>query len=100
MEELATYINGQSDEMLTASVDEEGQLQIFIEENKVVGAVNFSGGLAASLGMVSGNGDLVTAADLDVSDAGGAQMAVGVVDSAMRYIDSQRADLGAKQKPS
>ena len=97
MEELATYINGQSDEMLTASVDEEGQLQIFIEENKVVGAVNFSGGLAASLGMVSGNGDLVTAADLDVSDAGGAQMAVGVVDSAMRYIDSQRADLGAKQ---
>ena len=97
VEELATYINGQSDEMLTASVDEEGQLQIFIEENKVVGAVNFSGGLAASLGMVSGNGDLVTAADLDVSDAGGAQMAVGVVDSAMRYIDSQRADLGAKQ---
>jgi Flagellin and related hook-associated proteins len=97
VEELASYINGQSDEMLTASVDEEGHLQIFIEENKVVGAVNFSGGLAASLGMVSGNGDLVTAADLDVSDVGGAQMAVGVVDSAMRYIDSQRADLGAKQ---
>ncbi|NUY56274.1 flagellin [Salinivibrio sp. EAGSL] len=97
VEELASYINGQSDEMLTASVDEEGQLQIFIEENKVAGAVNFSGGLAASLGMVSGNGDLVTAADLDVSDVGGAQMAVGVVDSAMRYIDSQRADLGAKQ---
>lgn len=97
VEELASYINGQSDEMLTASVDEDGHLQIFIEENKVVGAVNFSGGLAASLGMVSGNGDLVTAADLDVSDVGGAQMAVGVVDSAMRYIDSQRADLGAKQ---
>lgn len=97
VEELASYINGQSDEMLTASVDEEGQLQIFIEENKVAGAVNFSGGLAASLGMVSGNGDLVTAADLDVSDVGGAQMAVGVVDAAMRYIDSQRADLGAKQ---
>ncbi|OOE70028.1 flagellin [Salinivibrio sp. IB282] len=97
VEELASYINGQSDEMLTASVDEEGQLQIFIEEHKVEGAVNFGGGLATSLGMVSGNGDLVTAADLDVSDVGGAQMAVGVIDSAMRYIDSQRADLGAKQ---
>ncbi|OOE89780.1 flagellin [Salinivibrio sharmensis] len=97
VEELASYINGQSGEMLTASVDEEGQLQVFIEEHKVEGAVTFGGGLATSLGMVSGNGDLVTAADLDVSDVGGAQMAVGVIDSAMRYIDSQRADLGAKQ---
>ncbi|WBA14206.1 flagellin [Salinivibrio proteolyticus] len=97
VEELASYINGQSDEMLTASVDEEGQLQIFIEEPKVEGTVTFGGGLATSLGLVSGNGDLITTKDIDVSDVGGAQMAVGVIDSAMRYIDSQRADLGAKQ---
>ncbi|OOF28541.1 flagellin [Salinivibrio sp. IB872] len=97
VEELASYINGQSDEMLTASVDEEGQLQIFIEEPKVEGTVTFGGGLATSLGLVAGNGDLITTKDIDVSDVGGAQMAVGVIDSAMRYIDSQRADLGAKQ---
>ncbi|ODP95943.1 MULTISPECIES: flagellin [Salinivibrio] len=97
VEELASYINGQSDEMLTASVDEQGQLQVFMQEPDVQGAVTFSGGLAASLGLASGNGDLVSTADVDVSDVGGAQMAVGVIDSAMRYIDSQRADLGAKQ---
>lgn len=97
IEEVATYINGQSDEMVTASVDEAGQLQIFIAEEKLSGNVTFGGGLATSLGLVTGAGAATTTQDIDVSDAGGAQMAVGIIDSAMQYIDSQRADLGAKQ---
>ncbi|CZF77141.1 flagellin [Grimontia marina] len=97
IEEVATYINGQSDEMVTASVDEAGQLQIFIAEEKLSGNVTFGGGLSASLGLVTGAGAGATTQDIDVSDAGGAQMAVGIIDSAMQYIDSQRADLGAKQ---
>ncbi|WP_325891962.1 flagellin [Grimontia sp. NTOU-MAR1] len=97
IEEVATYINGQSDEMVTASVDEAGQLQIFIAEEKLSGNVTFGGGLSASLGLVTGAGTSATTQDIDVSDAGGAQMAVGIIDSAMQYIDSQRADLGAKQ---
>ncbi|KKD62146.1 flagellin [Grimontia sp. AD028] len=97
IEEVATYINGQSDEMVTASVDEAGQLQVFIAEEKLSGNVTFGGGLATSLGLVTGAGAATTTQDIDVSDAGGAQMAVGIIDSAMQYIDSQRADLGAKQ---
>ncbi|EOD80200.1 Flagellin protein FlaC [Grimontia indica] len=97
IEEVATYINGQSDEMVTASVDEAGQLQIFVAEEKLSGNVTFGGGLATSLGLVTGAGAATTTQDIDVSDAGGAQMAVGIIDSAMQYIDSQRADLGAKQ---
>ncbi|KXF81295.1 flagellin [Enterovibrio coralii] len=97
IEELATYINGQSDEEVTASVNEDGQLQVFVAENRLAGNVTFTGALATSLGIASGAGAGVTAQDLDVSSVGGAQMAVGVIDSAMQYIDSQRADLGAKQ---
>ncbi|SKA48456.1 flagellin [Enterovibrio nigricans] len=97
IEELATYINGQSDEEVTASVTEDGQLQVFVAENRLASNVTFSGALATSLGIVSGAGADVTAQDINVSDVGGAQMAVGVIDSAMQYIDSQRADLGAKQ---
>ncbi|WP_028024766.1 flagellin [Enterovibrio calviensis] len=97
IEEVATFINGQSDESVSASVDGNGQLQIFIAEQKLEGSITFGGGLAASLGLVTGAGAAITSQDIDVSDVGGAQMAVGIIDSAMQYIDSQRADLGAKQ---
>ncbi len=38
-----------------------------------------------------------TVKDIDVRSVGGAQNAVGIIDSALKYVDSQRADLGAKQ---
>ncbi|WP_407331083.1 flagellin [Enterovibrio sp. 27052020O] len=97
IEEVATFINGQSDEMVTASVDDDGQLQIFVAEEKLQGNVTFGGALATSLGLLTGPGAAITTQDIDVSDVGGAQMSVGIIDSAMQYIDSQRADLGAKQ---
>ncbi|ATF09156.1 Flagellin protein FlaC [Candidatus Enterovibrio altilux] len=97
IEEVATFINGQSDEMITASVDDDGQLQIFIAGKKLAGNVTFGGSLATSLGLATSTGNAVTAKDIDVSNVGSAQMAVGIVDSAIEYIDSQRAAIGAKQ---
>ncbi|TOI61064.1 flagellin hook IN motif-containing protein, partial [Vibrio parahaemolyticus] len=50
IEELATYINGQTD-LVKASVDQDGKLQIFAGNNKVEGEVSFSGGLSGELGL-------------------------------------------------
>ena len=47
IEEVATYINGQT-ELVSASVDGEGKLQIFAGTDKVQGDVTFSGGLAVT----------------------------------------------------
>ena len=96
IEELATYINGQAP-YLKASVSDDGFLQVFLPEDKLDGNVTFGGTLATDLGLTSGAGVLTTAQDIDVRTVAGAQNAVSVVDSALRYIDSQRADLGAKQ---
>ncbi|EGU31992.1 flagellin [Vibrio scophthalmi] len=96
IEELATYLNGQS-QKLNASVDENGQLQIFVPNRHLEGNVEFGGGLAGELGLASGPGTAATVQSIDVTTVGGAQNAVGIVDSALQYVDSQRADLGAKQ---
>ncbi|NIY84498.1 flagellin [Vibrio hepatarius] len=96
IEELATYINGQTDK-LKASVDQEGKLQIFAAEPNLEGNLAISGGLATELGLTGGAGTQTTVQSIDVRDVGGAQNAVAIVDAALRYVDSQRADLGAKQ---
>jgi len=95
IEELATYINGQTDHQVTASVDEDGKLQVFAGNNKVKGDVSFSGGLAGELGM--GEGKKETVSNIDVTTVGGSQQAVAVIDSALKYVDSHRAELGAFQ---
>lgn len=94
IEELATYINGQTD-MVKASVNEDGQLQVFTDNNKVSGPISFSGGLAGELGM--GDGQQVTVDNIDVTSVGGAQESVAIVDAALKYVDSHRAELGAFQ---
>ncbi|MDB1124568.1 flagellin [Vibrio algarum] len=94
IEELATYINGQQSDV-SASVDEEGRLQIFAGNNSVDGEVAFSGSLAGELGM--GPATAVTVDTIDVTSVGGAQEAVSVVDAAMKYVDSHRSELGAFQ---
>ncbi|MDN3609367.1 flagellin [Vibrio ostreicida] len=96
IEELATYINGQTQD-LQASVDEEGKLQIFVAQPNLEGNLNISGGLATELGLNGGSGVNTTVQTIDVTTVGGAQNAVGIVDAALKYVDSQRADLGAKQ---
>lgn len=94
IEELATYINGQTDKV-TASVDEEGRLQVFAGTNKVEGPVSFAGGLAGELSM--GAGKAVTVDTIDVTSVGGSQESVAVLDSALKYVDAHRAELGAFQ---
>ncbi|EEX91692.1 flagellin [Vibrio orientalis CIP 102891 = ATCC 33934] len=94
IEELATYINGQTD-MVKASVNEDGQLQVFAGADKVDGAVSFSGGLAGELSM--GAATNVTVDTIDVTSVGGAQESVGIIDAALKNVDSHRAELGAFQ---
>ncbi|GIB42339.1 flagellin core protein A [Vibrio cholerae] len=96
IEELATYINGQTD-LFKASVDQEGKLQIFVAEPNIQGNFNISGGLATELGLNGGPGVKTTVQDIDITSVGGSQNAVGIIDAALKYVDSQRADLGAKQ---
>ncbi|CAH1587959.1 flagellin [Vibrio rotiferianus] len=95
IEELATYINGQSD-LINASVGEDGNLQIFVAEPNVKGDISISGGLASDLGF-TGEPIATTVQDIDMTSVQGSQNAIGVLDAALKYVDSQRADLGAKQ---
>ncbi|WP_104399155.1 flagellin [Vibrio penaeicida] len=96
IEELATYINGQSD-MINASVSENGQMQVFVAEPHLEGDLTISGTLAGEVGLTGGPGLQTTVQDLDLRTVAGSQNAISVVDAALKYIDSQRADLGAKQ---
>ncbi|HCE1931257.1 TPA: flagellin [Vibrio parahaemolyticus] len=94
IEELATYINGQTDKVM-ASVNEKGQLQIFMAGEETAGTISFSGDLASELGMSLKGYDAVN--NLNITTVGGAQQAVAVLDTAMKFVDSQRAELGAYQ---
>ncbi|MGY2573190.1 flagellin [Vibrio sp. C8] len=96
IEEVATYINGQTD-VFKASVDEDGKLQIFIAEPDMAQDFNIGGSLAGELGLSTESGRYTTVQDIDVTTVGGSQNAVGIIDAALKYVDSQRADLGAKQ---
>ncbi|EJE4534271.1 flagellin [Vibrio parahaemolyticus] len=94
IEELATYINGQTDKV-TASVNEKGQLQIFMAGEETAGTISFSGDLASELEMSLKGYDAVN--NLNITTVGGVQQAVAVLDTAMKFVDSQRAELGAYQ---
>ncbi|MEF1282231.1 flagellin, partial [Vibrio fortis] len=94
IEQLATYINGQTDQV-SASVNEDGQLQIYMAGEQTSGTISFSGSLADELSMSSGRYESVN--DIDVTSAGGAQRAVSILDTAMKYVDSHRSELGAMQ---
>ncbi|WP_373959183.1 flagellin [Vibrio gigantis] len=94
IEELATYINGQTD-LVSASVNDDGQLQIYMSGEDTSGTISFSGSLASELSMSAGYYESVD--DINVTDVGGAQRAVSILDTAMKYVDSHRSELGAMQ---
>lgn len=96
IEELATYINGQTD-TVKASVSEDGKLQVFAGNDKLDGEVAFGGSLAGELGLGSAEGKAVTVNSIDVTSVGGAQESVAIIDSALKFVDSHRAELGAFQ---
>ncbi|TCV18999.1 flagellin [Vibrio crassostreae] len=94
IEELATYINGQTD-LVSASVNDDGQLQIYMSGEDTAGTISFSGSLASEFSMSAGYYESVD--DINVTDVGGAQRAVSILDTAMKYVDSHRSELGAMQ---
>ncbi|MDN3609377.1 flagellin [Vibrio ostreicida] len=94
IEEVATYINGQTD-MIKASVGDDGNLQLYTDNNRVDGQATFAGGLAGELNI--GAAQAVTVDTIDVTSVAGSQEAVAIVDSALKFVDSHRAELGAFQ---
>jgi len=98
IEELATYINGQTDKV-KASVNEEGQLQLLMSHKDAIKypGPTFSGGLADELELGKYVTVNRTVDSIDISTVGGAQMAVGILDDALKTVDGSRAELGAYQ---
>ncbi len=96
IEEVATYINGQTDK-IAASVGEDGKLQVFAAKGAIEGEVSFSGALADDTGMSNAKVAQKTVGNIDVTTVAGSQDAVAVVDAAMTFVDSHRAELGAAQ---
>ncbi|ELR65124.1 Flagellin protein FlaC [Photobacterium marinum] len=100
VEEIATRINGQNSSV-NASVSEEGELQLFADG----GALTVTQGKMSMMnedgkvvpGDIAGAAQNVTVGGIDVESVGGAQQAVPIIDAALKYIDTMRADLGAKQ---
>ncbi len=98
IEQLATYINGQSDK-ISASVGDDGELQLFVAEPDIDlnQTVTIAGSLATDLDLQTASAAQSTVQDIDMTTVAGSQNAISIIDSALKYVDSQRADLGAKQ---
>ena len=96
IEEVATYINGQTDKV-AASVGEDGKLQVFAAKGTIEGEITFSGSLANETGMSDAVQAQKTVGNIDVTTVAGSQDAVAVVDAAMKFVDSHRSELGAAQ---
>ncbi|EGR2724513.1 polar flagellin E [Vibrio parahaemolyticus] len=94
LEEVATYINAQQS-VVDASVTQDHQLQFFTSTLNVPEGITWKGNFADEMDI--GSGELVTVDDLDMSTVGGAQLAIGVVDAAIKYVDSHRSEIGGFQ---
>ncbi|EFO47744.1 flagellin [Vibrio parahaemolyticus] len=94
LEEVATYINAQQS-VVDASVTQDHQLQFFISTLNAPEGITWKGNFADEMDI--GSGELVTVDDLDMSTVGGAQLAIGVVDAAIKYVDSHRSEIGGFQ---
>lgn len=94
LEEVATYINAQQS-LVDASVTQDHQLQFFTSTLNAPEGVTWKGNFADEMDI--GSGELVTVDDLDMSTVGGAQLAIGVVDAVIKYVDSHRSEIGGFQ---
>lgn len=96
IQEVATSINGKTD-MLSASVSEDGQLQIVADKELQSKSLSFSGGIASQTGISSAEQKIESVDDIDITTVGGAQKAASIIDQGLKYVDSNRASLGATQ---
>lgn len=91
--DMAAKINAKAKDGLTASVKENVDGSLNLQLYSGVGAITASADVLTTVTTSSA----MNVSGIDVSAAGGAQMAIGIIDSAISYIDAQRADLGAVQ---
>lgn len=96
IQEVVTSINGKTD-MLSASVSEDGQLQIVADKELQNKSLSFSGGIASQTGINSAEQKIESVDDIDITTVGGAQKAASIIDQGLKYVDSNRASLGATQ---
>lgn len=96
LEEVATMINGRSSEV-KASVNDENQLQIVTDKKHMDSGISFSGSVASKTGLDSAKQEIDTVNNLDISSVGGAQQAIAIIDKGLKYVDENRASLGAVQ---
>lgn len=94
LEEVATYINAQQS-VVDASVTQDHQLQFFTSTLNAPEGATWKGNFVDEMDI--GSGELVTVDDLDMSTVGGAQLAISVVDAAIKYVDSHRSEIGGFQ---
>ncbi|MFG0551154.1 flagellin [Pseudomonas sp. yb_9] len=99
MAAIAAAINSSSSGV-TASVNDDGTLGLFADQNIVIADGSNGTGLAA-LGLSAGTTNAVTmntsVNDLSILDAASAQQAIQALDGAIQQVDSQRSQLGAVQ---
>lgn len=94
LEEVATYINAQQS-VVDASVTQDHQLQFFTSTLNAPEGITWKGNFSDEMDI--GSGELVTVDDLDMSTVGGAQLAIGVVDAAIKYVESHHSEIGGFQ---
>lgn len=99
MAAIAAAINSSSSGV-TASVNDDGTLGLFADQNIEIADGSNGTGLAA-LGLSAGTTNAVTmntsVNDLSILDAASAQQAIQALDGAIQQVDSQRSQLGAVQ---
>ncbi|OAN18622.1 flagellin B [Photobacterium jeanii] len=97
IEELATKINGAMPDV-NASITEKGELQIVSASGQ---SLTFGGTLSEAKGnglsLKDGMGAATSIQEVNIDTVGGAQKAVALIDNALKYVDSNRAELGASQ---
>ncbi|EGR2796585.1 flagellin [Vibrio navarrensis] len=94
LEEVATYINARQD-VVNSSVTQDGRLQFYVSNRDAPDGVEISGSFNSEVDIEEHNE--ITLDDLDISTVGNAQLAVAVLDSAIKYVDSHRSEIGGFQ---
>lgn len=96
IQEFATMINGRQN-MISASVTEDNELQIVTTQDEIDKDLSLGGSLIAKTGVDIDDVEKFNINDVDVSTISGSQQAVSIIDQSLKYVDSNRASLGATQ---
>ncbi len=92
MQQVATLINARQS-ILRASVNEKGQLQLFIAARDNPQNVSLSGSFIDDIDLEQ-HTEKLSLNDIDISTQGGAQLGISLADAALGLVDSHRAEIG------